>query len=270
MRTILFLLLILGTYQTQAAPGDVVAKIGNRSITVKEFKEKYDMVRQAPNAPPNAEVFLEDLIRFEVGAQEAEKRKMENDPAVKERIRQVMYQGLLERDLGEKAQKIKITDDDMKRYYKSNPELRISHILIEFKAGASAQEKDTARKRALEIYDEVKKSKRPFEELVKLYTDDPLSKTTGGDVGWQTRVSLVPAIYNEALKMKVNEIKGVIETQWGFHIIKLTGIHSYQQANKKQLRAVVFEEKRNELLNDYFSKLKKSYKIEVNRKFLPN
>src|SRR5690606_18524249 len=119
-------------------------------------------------------------------------------------------------------------------------------------------------KRATEIYSEVRKSKRPFEELVKLYSDDTLSKQTGGDVGWGNRITWVPSYYDTILRMKVGSISPLVETQFGYHIIKVTGRRSFANANKRTIRAAVFDEKRRETFNDYFEKLKKNYKIKTN------
>jgi len=149
----------------------------------------------------------------------------------------------------------------MREYYKDNPEVRTSHILIEVAPGATKQQRETAKKRAEEIYAEVKKSKRPFEELVKLYTDDSLTKDFGGDIGFQSRVTLVPTYYDAAIGMKKDQIKGLIESRYGFHIIKLTDRRSYSSANKRQIRAAVFDQKRKKLFDQYFSQLKKQYKI---------
>ncbi|MNL33253.1 putative parvulin-type peptidyl-prolyl cis-trans isomerase precursor [compost metagenome] len=137
--------------------------------------------------------------------------------------------------------------------------------MIEYKPGATAAQIAEAKKRATEILEEVKKSKRPFEELVKLYSDDALSKQAGGDVGWQSRVTLVPAYYDAISRMKIGEVKGLIETQFGYHIIKLTGRRSFENANKRQIRAAVFDEKRRLIFNEYFDKLKKTYSIKENK-----
>lgn len=242
----------------------VVAVVGPKKITLEEFNKKFQEVRSQAANPPTKEQFLEDLVRYEVGVQEAERRKLQNDPMVQDRMRQEMYRSLLERDLGQSVQKITVTDKEMEDWYKKNPELRTSHILIELKPGATPEQAAEAKKRANEIMAEVRKSKRPFEELVRLFSDDPLSKQTGGDVGWQSRVTLVPAYYNAAAAMKINQISDLVETQFGFHIIKLTGRRSYENANKRQVRAAVFDEKRLEIFNQYFDKLKKSTKIETN------
>ncbi|WII73003.1 peptidylprolyl isomerase [Bdellovibrio sp. 22V] len=258
------LLLISATSYAQKST-EVVAQVGKKSITVEEFNKKYNEVKSQTINPPSKELFLEDLIRYEVGLQEAEKRNLQKDPIVQERFNQEMYKALLEKEIGPRIQKIQVSDKEMQAWYAKNPELRTSHILIEFKPGATAAQVAEAKKRATEIYDEVKKSKRPFEELVKLYSDDALSKQAGGDIGWQSRVTLVPGYYEAAASMKVGEIKGLIETQFGFHIIKLTGKRSFENANKRQIRAAVFDEKRKQIFNDYFDRLKKSYTIKENK-----
>lgn len=257
-------ILMLISVQSYAQRSEVVAQIGKKTITLEEFNKKYNEVKSQTINPPSKELFLEDLIRYEVGLQEAEKKNMQKDPAVQERFNQEMYKALLERELGPRVQKIQVSDKEMQAWYAKNPELRTSHILIEYKPGATQAQIAEAKKRATEIFEEVKKSKRPFEELVKLYSDDALSKQAGGDIGWQSRVTLVPGYYDAAVTMKVGEVRGLVESQFGFHIIKLTGRRSYENANKRQIRAAVFDEKRKALFNEYFNKLKQSYSIKEN------
>lgn len=244
----------------------IVAQVGPKKITLDEFNKKYSDVKSQSINPPSKSDFLEDLVRYELGLLEADKKQLEKDPVVRDRMRQELYKALVEKELGERVQKITVNDAEMESYYKKNPELRTSHILIEFKPSATAEQKAEAKKRAGEILVEVKASKRPFEELVKLYSDDSLSKQTGGDVGWQSRLTLVPNYYDTALSMKVGEVRGLIETQFGYHIIKLTGKRSFENANKRQIRAAVFDEKRRRLFDEYFEKIKKSYDVKVNTK----
>jgi peptidyl-prolyl cis-trans isomerase C/peptidyl-prolyl cis-trans isomerase D len=264
MKRLITILLLISSVAFAQKKDDVVATVGNKRITVEEFNKKYNEVRQQTINPPTKAQFLEDMIRYDVGVQEAEKRGLDKDPIVQEKMKQELYKALLEKELGQRVQKIQVSDKEMETWYKSNPEIRTSHILIEFKPGATATQIAEAKKRATEIYEEVKKSKRPFEELVKLYSDDPLSKQAGGDVGWQSRVTLVPTYYDAAMAMKVGEIRGLIETQFGYHIIKVTGRRSFENANKRQIRAAVFDEKRRDIFNDFFAKLKKSYTIKTN------
>jgi len=262
------LFIALGFFIANVANAQVLATVGNAKITVEEFKRKLDDVKKQAMNPPTPEQFLEDLVRYEVGVQEAEKLKIANDAAVKERFKQVLYNSLLEKELGNKVENIKITDAEMKDFYKKNPELRISHILIDLKANPTPNEREVTRKRALEILDDVKKSKRPFEELVKLYSDDITTKEMGGDIGFQSRVTLLPEIYDVAVNMKEGEVRGLLETHFGFHIIKMVDRRSYDLADKRQIRAALFDNKRANLFNNYFERAKKNYKIEVNREAL--
>lgn len=257
-------ILLLISLNSYAQKSEVVAQVGNKAITLEDFNKKYNEVRSQSVNPPSKQVFLEDLVRYEVGVQEAKKRNLEKDPIVLDQFSQVMYRALLEKEIGPTITKIQVSDKEMEAWYKNNPEIRSSHILIEHKAGATPAQIAEAKKRATEIYEEVKKSKRPFEEMVRLYSDDALSKQMGGDIGWQSRVTLVPNYYEALNSLKVGEIRGLVETQFGFHIIKLTGRKTFENANKRQIRAAVFDEKRKQIFNEYFDKLKRAYTIKEN------
>jgi parvulin-like peptidyl-prolyl isomerase len=259
------LVLAVGLLVGFQALAEVLATVGADKITTEEFNRKLDDVRKQAMNPPSPDQFLEDLVRFHVGTQEAEKLGLQNDPLVKERFKQVLYNALLEKQIGKKVEDIKITEGEMRDYYKKNPEIRLAHILIEIKPNAKADEREAVKKRALEILDDVKKSKRPFEELVRLYTDDLPTKELGGDIGFQSRVTLAPILYDTAMGMKIGEVKGLLETQFGFHIVKLIDKRSFDLADKRQIRAALFDDKRAKIFNDYFDKLKKSYKIEVDK-----
>ncbi len=262
------LILLLNLVLTIQAKAEVIATIGDTKITSDEFKRRMEDIRKQAVNPPTPEQFLEDLIRYEIGVQEAEKAKLQNDPVVKERFKQVLYNSLLEKQIGKKVEGIEITEQEMKDFYKKNPEIRLAHILIDIKPNATEEQRSSTRKRAEEVLSEVKKSKRPFEELVKLYSDDVPTKEMGGDIGFQSRVTLMPMIYDTALNLKPNEIKGLIETRFGFHIIKLLEKRGYDMADKRQIRAAVYDEKRAKVFNEYFEKLKKTYSVQINKNLI--
>lgn len=249
---------------------DVIATIGNKKITLDEFNKKYkDVTQQVLVNPPSRKLFLEDLIRYEIGLQEAQKQKLDKDPLVVDRMNQEMYKGLLEKELGQKVQDAPVTEAEMKAWYSKNPQIRISDILIEVKPGATEEQRGEARKRASEILDEVKKSKRPFEELARLYSDDLTTKNNGGDTGWQSRITVVPNYYDAVSKLKVGEMtSSLVQTAFGFHILKLTGKRSYTEANPREVRMAVFDEKRKAIFDQYFDRLKKNYPVNVNSKLI--
>jgi parvulin-like peptidyl-prolyl isomerase len=263
---LMILSLVLGLTYSSIGVAQNVATVGKVIITAKEFEAKYKEVREKSVVNvPTKDVFLEDLIRYEVGLQEAKAQNMEKDPQVVERYEQLLYQALIEKQIGKKVAQIKVDENDMRNYYKNNPELRTSHILIEIPPNANADQKAQARKRATEIYDEVKKSTKSFEELVALYTDDATTKRSGGDIGWQSRLTITPEYYGAAYNLKVGQVQGLVETLFGFHIIKLTGRNTYEKANKRHLRQVVFDVKRKQIFDDYFANLKKKYPVKISK-----
>jgi len=255
---------LLFTFFSSIVSAQVIATVGNKKITKKLFDQKYSELKKNVFNPPTPRVFLEDLIKFEVGVQEAKKRNLQNDPIVKDKFNQELYKALLEKSLGKNIQNIKVTEGEMRRFYRLNPEIKTSHILIQFKPNSTNKEIAIAQKRANEIYKEVRKSKRSFAELVKLYSDDSISKRTGGDIGFQTGVSLAPTYYNAAKKLKVGSISKPIRTRFGFHIIKLTGLQKYKDANQRQVRAAVFDTKRKAEFEKFFKKLNRKYSIKRN------
>lgn len=265
----LFVLVLFAVVQlSYAQSSGVVADVGGKKITSDEFNKKYreviETVSMSGGPAPSKTEFLEDLVRYELGLLEAEKRNIKNDPIFQERMRQEMYKVLLEKELGPKAQKIQVSDAEMKAWYAKNPSIRYSSILIDVRPGATPEQKNEARKRAKEIFSEVKASKRTFDELVRLYSDDTLSKQFGGDAGFQSPLTVMPQVYAAAKAAKVGEIIGPVETLFGFHIMKVTGRATFEQANRVQIRQAVFNEKRRLLLDGFFATLKKQYPVKTN------
>jgi parvulin-like peptidyl-prolyl isomerase len=221
------------------AASDVLATVGNDKITTDEFARKLDEIRKQPILPPTPDQFLEDMVRFSLGVQEAEKLKLQDDPMVKERFRQVLYNTLLEKKLGQQTEDIQVSEREIRDYYKKNPDLQIAHILIELKPDSKSAEKE-----------------------------DQATKDIGGDIGYQARSTLVPSLYDVAVTMKVGEVKGPVESPFGYHILKLIDKRNFDLADKRQIRAVLADEKRSKLFAAYFEKLKKQYKVDIHREAL--
>jgi parvulin-like peptidyl-prolyl isomerase len=261
-----FLLILLFSFQASAQN---IATVGNKKITLKDFKRKFVLAQDQLN-PPTPNQFLEDLIRYEVGLIEARKKGVHKDKRVMDAMNNQIYGYYVEGELGKKVKAIKITEKEMRAQYKKTPELRTSHIVINLKANATKKQKAIAKKRSKEIYKKVKSSKRPFKDLVKLYSDDTFTKPAGGDLGYQSLITALPNYYNAALKMRVGKVHGLIETKYGFHIIKLTGIRKFKHADPRQIKSIVFELKRKKLFDKLFSKLKRKYKITKKAKLLKN
>ncbi len=121
--------------------------------------------------------------------------------------------------------------DEIKSYYESNiskygePEQRrASHILIAVKSGAGEAEKAKARERAAQIVSQLRKSPGSFAELAKANSGDSGSAAQGGDLGFFARGMMVRPFEDAAFQLKPNQISDPVESDFGFHIIKITGI----------------------------------------------
>src|SRR6185436_6318962 len=90
--------------------------------------------------------------------------------------------------------------------------------------GPKLREKEQARKEAQAIAAEVHKDPASFAELAKKKSQDPGSKDAGGDLGFAPRGSFVKPYEDVLFKMKEGQISEVVETEFGFHVIRLSGI----------------------------------------------
>jgi len=101
------------------------------------------------------------------------------------------------------------------------PVARASHILLRFNP-ASRDDIQKVRELSVLIYKQLQ-SGVPFEELAKKYSADPGSAVNGGDVGWFSKERMVPAFSAAVFSARPGAIVGPVQTQFGLHIIKVTG-----------------------------------------------
>jgi peptidyl-prolyl cis-trans isomerase D len=133
--------------------------------------------------------------------------------------------------------------DEVKTYFEQNAdklgepeERRTSHILIESPKSVSASERQKAKSKAEELLVEVKKSPDQFAELAKKYSQDSLSVAKGGDLGYETKKGMPEKFGEAAFAMKKSDISPVVETEFGYHIIRLTDIKAPKQKTFEEMR----------------------------------
>ncbi len=110
------------------------------------------------------------------------------------------------------------------KQYGQEEERAASHILIAVKPDASDAEKAAAKKKAEDIAAQAKADPAKFAELAKQLSQDPGSAPQGGDLGPQPRGTLEKAFEDLEWKMKVGEVAGPVQTDFGWHVIKLNAI----------------------------------------------
>lgn len=124
-----------------------------------------------------------------------------------------------------------VTPEELKSYYESNiarfrtdEQRRASHILIVAPKDAPAAERQAAKDKATKLLEELRKHPETFADVARKQSQDPGSAEKGGDLGFMGHGALVKPFEDAMYALKDGQISDVVETDYGFHIIKLTGI----------------------------------------------
>ncbi len=163
-------------------------------------------------------------------------------------------------DLAAVQKGIVVPEDELKAYYEQNAarlagleERRVSHILINADKAASSAEREKARAKAQALLVEVQKSPNQFAELARKNSQDPGSAAKGGDLDFFGRGAMVKPFEDVTFSLKKGEISGLVETEFGFHILRLTDIKLPEQKSFESQRAKLEVEVRNQLAQRKFA-----------------
>jgi peptidyl-prolyl cis-trans isomerase D len=126
---------------------------------------------------------------------------------------------------------VNVDDAEVKKFYdensakfQGNEQRRASHILIGFGVNATAEQKQKAKAKASEILAVLKKDPSKFEQIAVKESQDPGSAVKGGDLGSFGHGAMVKPFEDSVFSMKVNQISDLVESEFGYHIIKVTEI----------------------------------------------
>ena len=144
-------------------------------------------------------------------------------------------------------------DDNHATY--SDPEQRqASHILIAVKSDAKAEDKAAAKAKAEEIAKQAKAAPDKFGELAKKSSEDPGSKEQGGDLGYFGRGAMDKPFEDAVFAMKQpNDIVGPVESAFGYHVIKLTGIRAEKVKPFDEVKAQIEQDLRRQKAQKEFA-----------------
>ena len=151
------------------------------------------------------------------------------------------------------ADKVKVDEAAARQYYEANlarfqePEQRrASHILIKADASMDAQARQAARARAEQLLQEVRANPARFAALAKQHSQDPVSAEHGGDLGWFTRETMVKPFADAVFSMQPGEIRGLVQTEFGYHIIRLDAMIPGSQLGFAMVKDALMEELRQQ------------------------
>ncbi len=132
--------------------------------------------------------------------------------------------------------------------YQQAEERRASHILI-----LASGDAEQARAKAEEVLKEVQKSPAKFAELAKQYSQDPGSAEKGGDLGFFGRGMMVKPFEDSVFKLHENDAPVLVQSEFGYHIIKLTGIKAGKQRALADVRSEIEEELKRQAASRQFA-----------------
>ncbi len=271
MKKIAIILLLLAAYsfsvygcaKTSSGDNKILARVSNKFVTLGEFKAR---LAKLPSyykdiVDKNRKRFLDETIIEMMFYEEAIRQRLDQDREVKDVVNEAKRKILIAKLIkNEVEDKVKVGDPEIRQFYETHkdefktPELwRASHILV-----GTEQE-------ANDIMNSLKSGAK-FEDLAKTKSTDATA-TRGGDVGFFRQGQLIPDFENVCLKLNIGEMSGIIHTQFGYHIIKLTdkkdpSVESYEKA-KGKIAEELKKKKRSELFDKLVLDLKNKYNVEI-------
>jgi peptidyl-prolyl cis-trans isomerase C len=217
--------------------GGIDQLVGYKLLVQEAKARKIDVADAEVNARidevkkqfPSEDLFMQTLIE----------RKLSIDQMKADAKRDIAIARLIDTEI---ASRIALKPAQVEDFYKNNqdkftePEsVRASHILIAFPEGADAAAKAQARTKAQQVLKDVKAGK-DFAALARQHSQDPGSAQNGGDLGFFPQGKMVGPFNDAAFSLKPGATIGLVETEFGFHIIRV--------AEKKPRRTVPLEEVR--------------------------
>jgi peptidyl-prolyl cis-trans isomerase C len=235
---------------------DQKAKDANIVVTDQEVIDK---IREIASDSPNLLSLEEVKKQLEQYGQDFEKIKQDvRVGLLRNRFMEMQWQG-----------KIDVTEDEAKKYYEQNPkrfempeQIRASHILIKFGAADSGTDPNEAKAKARAKTEGLLKQIKEgadFAELAKAHSVCP-SAPGGGDLGFFPRGKTTPPFEKVAFELEVGRVSDIVETEYGYHIIKVTdhkdaSVVSFEQA-KQDIIDQLTQEKQTKFVEEYITSLK--------------
>lgn len=245
--------------------GTVLAEVNGNAITTDDFKSEIDKLppylKPMVQSEEGKKELLDSMIVRQIILEQAKKDGVDKDKEVSDRMEDLRKRLIVETYLKKKVEKeAQISDEEMKKFYdenkdkfKAGDQVKASHILVK------------TEKEASDILAQLKGGAK-FEDLAKKFsTDSTASK--GGDLGWFPKGAMVPEFDKVAFSLKEGEMSGIVKTQFGFHIIKITGkrpagITPFEEV-KEQIKSNLLPAKQQEIFTKMKEEMKKSAKISI-------
>jgi peptidyl-prolyl cis-trans isomerase C len=269
--------------QDNADLSQVVAKVEDSVITVGDFQERINkqspFIRARYTTVEKKKEFLDNLIRFEVMANEAKRRGYDKDPEVLRVMKQQMISKFLQKDFESKLKVEDVPDADVEKYYKDHPdefnrkdEVRVAEILVKDKPKA---DKVYTEAKALPKVPTPGGEQKTFRDLVTKYSEDEDSKARGGDLAFFNKDSTAypkPIVEASFKLAEIGDVAPPLKTDKGWAVVRLTqkrpGFSRPLPEVKRQIQQRLFRDVRTKAMDNFIADLKKQSNIELHEENL--
>ena len=257
-----------GPLNAEDAKDPLIAKVNGVEIHQSDLDVAETEAGQIPPMPPDAKrdylvQFMADVILV---SKAAEAKKMDETASFKRRMA-FDRRKLLMSDLLQSVGKAALTDEAMHKVYDEavkqlgqQEEVHARHILIRAPQG-DAKASAAAKAKIEAIIARLKKGE-DFVKVAKETTEDPSGKANGGDLGYFTKEQMVPAFSKVAFELKKGEISGPVQTQFGWHVIKIEDKRTKPPPKFDQVKAQIQNFVVRKAQADLVQKLRAEAKIE--------
>jgi len=147
------------------------------------------------------------------------------------------------------AEQVAVSDDEIKAWYQSHAdryrqpeERRASHILLTAAKDASPEAVKAAETKAAELLAQLRKTPADFDKLARQHSQDPGSAGRGGDLDWFGRGAMVKPFEDAVFGLKEGQISEPVRSDFGFHIIMLTGVRAERARPLEEVKGEITAE----------------------------
>ena len=269
----------------------VVAKGKGITITADEFKARLDeqspFIRARYSSLDRKKEFLDNLIRFEVLAKEAERQGLNKDPDVLSTLKKIMVQKLVQKNFQDSGAtptgdvpeaELQKYFDDHKDEYNRPRRVRVAAIVWNAPQGSPERAKKLAlaQKALAKLKVEEKKNTLAFAQIVSEFSEDQATKPLQGDLQFKSQEELAKVYSKEvaeaAFKLKAGETSPVVQAPQGVYLLKYTGeqpelVRTYDQV-KAQIANRLHREKKTKEFDEWLKKLRDGAEVKTDDKAL--
>jgi peptidyl-prolyl cis-trans isomerase C len=205
--------------------------------------------------PAEMQTLVRRMLEVKIIADVARKEKFDQMPQIKKQLDYVADDFLSKEYLAKVVmEKETVSETDLKEFYRQNKEqlgvpeqVWARHILFKVDPTASEEEKSTAREQAEAVLKRARAGE-DFEKLAQLHSDDESSRAKGADLGYFTRGRTVPGFEEVAFDTNPGEISDIVETRYGYHIIKVEDHLDARERSFEEMRYYIRDELQRQMV----------------------